>query len=124
MRQTLTLGLAAVLALTAGCGKKGSGTGGGSESPAVANLDGTYTVVGMERGGQTKSENDFAKLPEADRTITIRDGKMTANRGGKPDTVAIKFDSSKTPHEFETIETRPDGKSKTAYGIYKVEGTH
>jgi uncharacterized protein (TIGR03067 family) len=122
MRQTMALGLAAVLALAAGCGKKGSSTTGGSDSPAVANLDGTYLLVGMERQGQTKSENDFAKFPEADRTFTIRGDKMTTSKGGKEDTVTIKFDSSKTPHEFETVETRADGKSKTAYGIYKVEG--
>jgi uncharacterized protein (TIGR03067 family) len=126
MRAFFGLGLAvAVLALTTGCNKNASTTGG-SGGPGGTGFstqpEGTFVIVGMEMGGEPMPAEAFAKSPEADRTIKIGGGKMTATKGGKEDSMAITFDPSKKPAHVTTTETKPDGKTETSHGIYKMEG--
>ena len=47
---------------------------------------------------------------------------MTANKKGKEDSFEVKYDTTKSPAHFTTTEHKPDGKSDTSYGIYKIEG--
>lgn len=109
MRTAFGLGLVAVVFGVAGCNK-------------ADNLDGTYVIVGMERRGEKAPEAVFTKESEADRTIKIAGDKLIATKGGKDDTITVKYDSSKNPKHITTTESKPNGKTETMYGIYKLEG--
>ena len=128
MRAFFGLGLAAaVLALTAGCNKNTSTTGGGGDGSGGAGFssrppEGTFVIVAMEMNGEAMPADAFAKSPEADRTIKIGGGKMTVNKGGKDDSIAVHFDPSQKPAHITTTETKEGGKTETMYGIYKLEG--
>jgi len=127
MRAFFGLGLAAaVLALTAGCNKNASTTGGGGDRPGgtgfASQPEGTFVIVAMEMNGEAMPAEAFAKSPEADRTIKIGGGKMTVNKGGKEDSIAANFDPSKHPAHITTTETKEGGKTETMYGIYKLDG--
>lgn len=94
----------------------------GQEKKDLPKLDGTYLIVGLEVNGDKLSAELFDKSPEADRTIVIKGDKLIASKGGKDDTITFKLDPTKTPAHITTTETKPDGKTETSYGIYKVEG--
>lgn len=109
MRAAFGFGLmAVVLGLSAGC-KGGDGK-----------IEGTYTILDLEAGGESMKEL-LAKSPEAEREVKITADRLIASKGGKDDTVSYKTDPSKSPKHIEITETRGD-KSKTSYGIYKLEG--
>jgi uncharacterized protein (TIGR03067 family) len=85
-------------------------------------LEGTYLIVGMERGGEKMPAGTLEKAPKEARTITIKGNKMSMARGKSEESITLKIDASKTPHEITTTETKPNGKSETMYGIYKLKG--
>jgi uncharacterized protein (TIGR03067 family) len=112
--------LCSALLLTAaiGCSKSssaGSGGGGG------ASIEGTYLLQTME-SGSFKLNDEIAKMPEENRTVTIKGDKLTMNMGMKAETSTIKIDSSKSPAEMDVTETKSDGKTETTHVIYKLEG--
>jgi uncharacterized protein (TIGR03067 family) len=119
MRALFGVGLAAaVLALGVGCSKKDRGGGEGGGVPP----DGSYVIVAMEAGGQPVSDADIAKVPEGDKTLRIAGDKFLTNKGDRQETVAVRWDPSQSPGHVTATETKPDGTTETAYGIYKLEG--
>ena len=90
---------------------------GGSPSP-----EGTYVLTGMEMG-EPMPEDFFSKAPEADRIFKFSGNTLTATKGGKDDTVDIKYDTTKPPAHFTTTEKKPSGTTETMVGIYKIEET-
>ena len=112
--------LAALMALSLGCGKKPGDTGGGSTAPA--GIDGTYLIVGMEMGGEKMPDELFSTGPVEERTFLIKGDTRTTKKGGKDDTAKFKLDASKSPAQIDMTETKANGKSETTYGIYKLEG--
>lgn len=115
MRRTFHLGLlTAALAVAVGCGKSTPST-----PPAPTGLDGGWTLVSLEVGGE---KVDVAKQPVEERKIRATKDQLIATKGGKDDPLNYKLDPSKTPHEIDLTEALPGGKTKTMYGIYKLEG--
>ena len=110
---------AAVLALAAGCGKKGSDTSGGGGG--TSGIEGTYVVVGMEFDGEPMPEAALGKKSEGERTMQITKDQMITTKGGKEDPATYKLDTSKTPHEID-MTSKHEGKEEKMYGIYKVDG--
>jgi uncharacterized protein (TIGR03067 family) len=122
----------AVLALAVGCGKKagttesGGGGGGGSDppgapsAPTAPSIEGTYTLVGGEAGGQPL-DDWYKAMPEPDKTFKITADKMIATKKGLlPE--SYKVDPSKTPYEIDFTTKNANGKEEKTYGIYKIEG--
>jgi uncharacterized protein (TIGR03067 family) len=94
----------------------------GQDKKDPPKLEGTYIIVGLEAGGEKLPAELFEKAPEADRTIVIKGDKLIATKGGKEDAIEFKTDTSKTPAHITTTEKKPDGKTETSYGIFKVDG--
>ena len=126
MRAFFGLGLAvAVLMLAVGCSKKDSTTGGGGGGRGGGGgvpPDGTYVIVALERSGAPAPAEKFTKESEHERTIRIAGDKLIATKGGKDDSVAVKWDPSQNPGHVTVTEIKPNGKTETTYGIYKMEG--
>lgn len=117
MRRTFHFGLlTAALALTVGCGKSTPST-----PPAPTGLDGGWTLVGVEVAGQKKTEADLAKEPTADRKLKATADQLVGSKGGKEEVMSYKLNATKTPNEIDLTATE-EGKPKTMYGIYKLEG--
>jgi uncharacterized protein (TIGR03067 family) len=117
MRRALPLGLlTAALALTAGCGGKPT-----APDKAKAGLDGGWTLVSVEVAGVKKTEADLAKDPIADRKLKATGDKLIGSKGGKEEVMSYKLNADKSPAEIDLTETQ-DGKTKTMYGIYKLDG--
>src|SRR5262245_28931273 len=118
MRVLFGFGLmAAALALT-GCG-----------SGKDVKLDGNYTIVGLEAGGEKLDE--LLKLASEDeRGVKIDGNKLIAKKGDKEDIATFKTDTSKTPHHIDITskKTRFNEKGEkaeedeTMHGIFKLEG--
>jgi uncharacterized protein (TIGR03067 family) len=109
----------AVLALTVGCGKKDptNSGGGGTSTP-----EGTYVITGMEVKGEKMPAEFFEKAAEAERIIKFSGDKLIATKRDKEESLAVKYDTTKSPPHITTTETKPNGKTETMYGIYKIEG--
>jgi uncharacterized protein (TIGR03067 family) len=121
MRSTFgMLLMGVVLALSVGCGKKDP-TGSGSNS-AVATPEGAYVITGMEMKGEKMPAELFSKSDESERTIKFSGDKLTSTKRKKEETITVKYDTTKSPPHITTIESKPDGKTETMYGIYKIEG--
>lgn len=84
-------------------------------------LDGTYVIIGLEKGGEKAPDEFFKKQPEEERTIVIKGNKLipTKKKGMEP--LDFTIDASKKPAEITATETKAD-KKETSYGIYKLEG--
>lgn len=113
-RFALAAPLLAVLALTAGCGKKPE------QAPAI---DGTYLLVGLEGDGIRMTEEDIARyIPEADRKMVIQGNQLTATRDGKAVPTTVRLDPSERPAAIDLTEPGPGEKANTATGIYQLDG--
>ena len=51
------------------------------QAQALKELEGTYLVVGLEGKGIKLSEEDFQKVPDADRRIVIKGDQIVATFG-------------------------------------------
>lgn len=103
--------LAAVLALTAGCGGE-------------PKLDGTYLLVGREEFGEVEPQKEIDEAPEDQRTFRIEAGTLYVKKGAKGDKesrVNFTTDPSKSPRQINLTEQRERGDPETMYGIYKLE---
>ncbi|MBA4067660.1 MAG: hypothetical protein C0501_28940 [Isosphaera sp.] len=96
--------------------------GANGQDKKAEKLDGSWLIVGMEKGGEKLPDEFFKKAPEKERTVRIAGDKMIAMKGDKEDAIAVKFDPTKTPMQMTATETKPGGKGETTVGIYKVEG--
>lgn len=97
-------------------------TVGASLSPADEKKDsdklqGTWTFVSMERGGQAMAQGDPAP------TITFDGDKFTVKAG---DTVLQAgtnvFDSKQKPKTVDAKVSEGEGKGTTMLGIYEIDG--
>lgn len=83
-------------------------------------VEGDCVLVAFDGKGVKLTKADVKKFPYTRRDIVITGDKITAEFGGKKETVAYKVDNTKTPHHIDLTFTR-DGKTETQYGIYKAE---
>ena len=83
-------------------------------------VEGDCVLVTFDGKGVKLTKADVKKLPYARRDIVITGDQITAEFGGKKETVAYKVDDTKTPHHIDLTFAR-DGKTETHHGIYKVE---
>ena len=87
-----------------------------ADEKALKELEGTYTVVAMEKGGK-------AAPKEATESIKIAfkgDELILTTEGGEKK-AKIKVDTSKTPNTIDISPLDGDAKGKTFPGIYKAE---
>ena len=110
MRALFAVGLAVAVAAAAD----------GQEKKAEK-LDGSWVIVGMEKGGEKLPDEFFKKAPEKERTVRIAGDKLIAMKGDKEDSLTVKFDPTKTPMQLTATETK-GGKPETSVGIYKLDG--
>jgi uncharacterized protein (TIGR03067 family) len=87
---------------------------------ALKELEGTYLVIALDGKGLKFTEEDFQKVPDADRRIVIKDDLITSSLGGKEDKATIKLDPTQKPAHIDLVVAR-EGKTETNYGIYKLE---
>jgi uncharacterized protein (TIGR03067 family) len=95
---------------------------GNDDKKALPSLDGTYLMIGVEKGGEKLPGESISMLPEDFRTYILKGDKLIPPAmGAGKEPVAAKLDPSKTPAHFTTTEKK-DGKIETMVGIYKLEG--
>ena len=91
-----------------------------ADEKALKELEGTYTVVSMEKGGKAAPKEATESLKIAfkgdELIITIPDEKETKEKKAK-----IKVDASKTPNTIDISPLDGPEKGKTFLGIYKAE---
>ena len=104
MRRGLAAALFAVLAAPALA----------ADEAAAKNLEGTYEVLSMTRGGKPNP-----KLDQEKPTFVIKDGTITVKDAKKDETVKFTVDPSKKPAEID-IMARGDEKVP---GIYEAKDT-
>jgi uncharacterized protein (TIGR03067 family) len=92
-----------------------------STRAADDDIKGTYTIIGIEAGGEKIPDEFLKKGKEEDLTLKITADKIIAIKNGKEDPAAYKLDTSKKPHEIDLTATK-DGKEEKMYGIFKVDG--
>ena len=110
------------LALAAGLLALGTATAADDtpDQKALKELEGTYLLVGLEGKGVKLGEEEFMKVPDADRKLVIKGDKIIAFTSGKEDAGTIKLDPAQKP-AFIDITTNKGGKTEVNYGIYKFE---
>jgi len=90
------------------------------EKTALKELEGTYTVVVLEKDGKTAEK----EILEAVK-VTIKGDELTMfidKKGEKDEKKAkVKLDDSKTPHTIDVTPADGIDKGKMFPGIYKVE---
>jgi uncharacterized protein (TIGR03067 family) len=120
------------LTLLFGCGKKDTtgATGSGGNAPNVPaknepeskSIEGTYLITGIDFNGEKMPDEDFKKEPESERTVTIKGNKFFGSMGAGSKEEEFKIDNTKTPAQIDFTSTLPGGKTRTQFGIYKLEG--
>jgi uncharacterized protein (TIGR03067 family) len=91
-----------------------------ADKQALKELEGTYVLVALEGKGLKLGEDDFQKVPEADRKIVIKGDQISSTFGGKEDKGTLKLDPAQKPAHLDIAVVR-DGKTEVNYGIYKIE---
>jgi uncharacterized protein (TIGR03067 family) len=115
MRLTYALALAAGL-----CALGSAAAQDTPEKKALKELEGSYLLIGLKGKGSDLSEDDFKKVPDADRKLVLKGDQLTPFGGGKEDSATIKLDVSKKPAHID-LTTFKGGKTEVNYGIYKFE---
>ena len=87
---------------------------------ALKDLEGTYLLIGLEGKGLKVTEEDFKKVPDADRKIVIKGDQIVSYFGGKEDPAALKLDAVQKPAHMDVTSTK-GGKTEVNYGIYKLD---
>ena len=91
-----------------------------ADEKALKELEGTYTVLSLEKGGKVaeKEKIDSLKFTIKGDEITI----VSNYKGDKDEKHAkLKADNSKTPHTIDFLPTEGEAKGKAYPGIYKLE---
>ena len=89
-----------------------------ADKQALKDLEGSYVLIALEGKGLKLTEEDFKKIPEADRKIVIKDSKIISYFGGKEDPGELKLDAAQKPGHMDVSSTK-GGKTEVNYGIYK-----
>jgi len=110
----------ALLALVTTCSLV-AGPGRGDDAKKVS-IEGNYTLVGLEVGGEKVPADELAKIPVAEKSFKITADQIVAtNKDGKDDPITYKLDASKTPYLVDFVEKK-DGKAMKSFGIAKIDG--
>ncbi len=80
-----------------------------------AKIQGAWTVVSAERGGQAQEDAKEA-------TLTFKGNNLTAQTKDKTHKGTFKLDPGKKPKHIDIMPTDGDQKGKTFPGIYSLEG--
>ena len=91
-----------------------------ADKQALKDLEGTYLLIGLEGKGLKLKEDDFKKVPEAERKIVIKGDQIISYFGGKEDPATLKLDASQKPAYLDVTSTK-NGKTEVNYGIYKLD---
>lgn len=113
MRPLVPLALVTMCALAAGPGR--------GDEPKKVSIEGNYTLVGLEVGGEKVPADELAKIPAAEKGFKITADQIVANKDGKDDPITYKLDASKTPYHVDFVEKK-DGKAMKSFGIAKIDG--
>jgi uncharacterized protein (TIGR03067 family) len=87
-----------------------------ADEKALKELEGSYTIVGLEKGGKPAPKEIVESLK-----INIKGDSLTINIGGEEKKAKIKVDSSKTPHTIDISPLDGPEKGMTFPGIYKAD---
>jgi uncharacterized protein (TIGR03067 family) len=80
-------------------------------------IQGTWTVVSMEREGQKFPDDEVKKMK-----VVIKDDLLTINNGCRDEQARIKLDAKKKPKALDLMAVK-DGKEQGAVpGIYEIDG--
>jgi uncharacterized protein (TIGR03067 family) len=109
----------ALLALVTTCSLV-AGPGRGDDAKKVS-IEGNYTLVGLEVGGEKASADVLGAIPAAEKSFKITADQIVAIKDGKDDPITYKLDTSKTPYHVDFVE-KMDGKAMKSFGIAKIDG--
>ncbi len=87
-----------------------------ADEKALKELEGTYTVISLEKGGKAAPKEISDGL-----TINIKGDTFTINVMGEAKKATIKADASKTPNTIDISPSDGPEKGKSFPGIYKLE---
>ena len=82
-------------------------------------LQGNWQLVSIQERGKTRNEAEAGKIRltvKADKFVLAKEGEES------PREMTIKLDPAKKPKAIDLVRTRSDGTTRTALGIYKLEG--
>ena len=96
-----------------------SGSGRGDDKKV--SIEGNYTLVALEVGGEALPADLIAKIPADEKVFKITATQIVASKGGKDDPINYKLDASKSPYQMDFVE-KTDGKEKKSFGICKIDG--
>jgi len=87
-----------------------------ADEKALKELEGTYTVTALEKGGKPAPKEIMESLK-----INIKGENFSITIGPDEKKAKIKVDASKTPHTIDIMPSDGPEKGMTFPGIYKVE---
>ena len=94
----------------------GSATADDAEK-AMKELEGTYTLKALTKGGKSAPDEVFANFKE----MVLKDGKITLKLKEKDQVAKIKLDPTKKPAHIDLTPTEGPEKETTMKGIYLYE---
>jgi uncharacterized protein (TIGR03067 family) len=77
-------------------------------------MQGTWTFVSAEKGGEKAPEDEIKKLK-----VTIKGNELIIGDGKRDEKATFKLDSSKKPKALDVTPPRDD---KPVLGIYELDG--
>ncbi|MBA4188400.1 MAG: hypothetical protein C0467_10385 [Planctomycetaceae bacterium] len=87
-----------------------------ADEKALKELEGTYTVIALEKGGKPAPKEIVESLK-----ISIKGENFTIMIGTDEKKAKIKVDASKTPNTIDIMPSDGPEKGMTFPGIYKAE---
>lgn len=87
-----------------------------ADEKALKELEGTYTVAALEKGGKPAPKELVDDLK-----VTIKGDELVIKIGAEEKKAKIKADAGKTPATIDITPADGPEKGKTFPGIYKVE---
>ncbi len=87
-----------------------------ADDKELKELEGSYTVVSMEKGGMPAPKDLTQKVK-----VVFKGDSLVINIGGDEKKAKIKADSAKQPHTIDISPLDGEEKGKTFPGIYKIE---
>ncbi len=87
-----------------------------AQDKAVKELEGTYKVTALEKGGKPAPKELADSLK-----VTIKGEEFLIKVGDEEKKAKFKVDSTKTPHTIDITPSDGPEKGKTFPGIFKIE---
>jgi uncharacterized protein (TIGR03067 family) len=106
-------------------GKKGQDPPGGAGAPKGApeelkRLEGTWTPVALESGGERVTGEELKKLGLG--KFTVRDGKTSIRGGGEVSRAALRVDPTRKPRAMDRVVTEGRHQGLTSLAVYDLAG--